>query len=484
MPLQTKTYSLGSFDRLSGSSNGYILDLILTEESVDSAANTSLVSWKLQLRSGPSNRFDWELTASLRLNGTQVASVTDDHYLDYNSSWVMLQGSAQVPHLTDGTLDMAFSATITAWDGGTVYTPPDMTLEGAMPLTAIPRASTLAAAPAFIGDATTIAVARKSAGYTHSIFYEFGSLSGYLADSAGATGNSPVMLSETTLLFPIPEEFYGQIPDAPSGQCCLTCTTYDGQRLVGSATTEFTVTADPARCAPTLTGTAADVNEATLALTGDDRVLVAGQSEVLCTLQAQALWGATLVALYVNGVQTDGTEHTISPADTATIVLRAVDSRGYATDYAVPGLTLVDYVPPSLHVYAERTDPTSGRARLTGAGKWFDGSFGAVTNALNAACRVGEGDWQNLTPVTEGGAFSLETVLEGLDYRTGHTLQLRLSDCLQTVIKTAAISRGIPVFDWGGEDFVFHVPVTFTATDGTAFRLDLVNGQLTAIKEE
>lgn len=484
MPLQTKTYSLGSFDRLSGSSNGYILDLILTEEAVDSAANTSCVAWKLQLRSGPSNRFDWELTASLRLNGTQVASVTDERYLDYNSSWVLLQGSTQVPHLTDGTLDMAFSATVTAWNGGTAYTPPDMTLEGTMPLTAIPRASTLAAAPAFIGDATTITVARKSAGYTHSIFYEFGALSGYLADSAGATADSPVMLTDTTLLLPIPEEFYSQLPDAPSGQCCLTCTTYDGQRLVGSATAEFAVTADPARCAPALTGTAADVNEATLALTGDDRILVAGQSEVLCTLQAQARCGATLVACYVNGQEVSGTEHTISLADTAVIVLRAVDSRGYATEYTVPDLRLVDYVPLSLHVQAERTDPTSGQVRLTGTGKWFDGTFGAVTNALSAACRVGEGDWTALTPVTDSGAFSLETVLEGLDYRTGYTLQLRLSDCLQTVTKTATVSRGVPVFDWGGEDFRFHVPVTFTATDGTAFRLDLVNGQLTAIKEE
>lgn len=484
MPLQTKTYSLGSFDRIDGNSNGYILDLILTEESVDSAANTSCVTWKLQLRSGPSNRFDWELTAGLSLNGAQVASFADDHFLDYNSSWVLLQGSTQVPHLTDGTLDMAFRATITAWNGGTVYTPPAMTLEGAMPLTAIPRASTLAAAPAYIGDATTIAVARKSDAYTHSVFYEFGSLSGYLADSTGATADSPVMLRDTTLLFPIPEDFYGQLPDAPSGRCCLTCTTYDGERLVGSTTAEFTVTADPARCGPVLTGTAADVCEATLALTGDDRILVAGQSEVLCTLNAQALCGATLRALYVNGVQISGAEHILSPADTAAIVLRAVDSRGYTAEYTVPGLRLVDYVPLSLHVRAERTDPTSGRARLTGLGKWYEGTFGAVTNQLTAACRVGEGDWQSLTPVTDNGAFSLETVLEDLDYRTGHTLQLRLSDCLQTVTKTAAISRGIPVFDWGAEDFVFHVPVTFTATDGTAFRLDLVNGQLTAIKEE
>lgn len=477
--LQTKTFSYGSFAYQS-ESNGYVLDLILTEESVDAVANTSCVSYKLQLRSGANNRFEWTLKSALSVSGTQVAANTAGKYLDYHSTWVLLQGQTQVPHSADGTLDMAFSATVTPSSGGTQYTPPAMTLSGTMALTAIARASALAATSAFIGDTATIAVSRKNADYTHSIHYQFGVLSGYLADAVGTHSDAEVKLTDTTILFPLPEAFYEQLPDKPSDSCTLTCTTYAGSTVIGQAQATFTVTADPARCGPVVGGTAQDMNTATLALTGDGHILIRDRSTVQCAVEAQARQGATLQDLYVNGEKIPDTTCVITAVQSANITFRAVDSRGYTAQYTVPGLTLIPYVPLSFHAAASRTDPVSGNAKLSVQGKWYDGCFGAADNAVHILYRVDGGEWTEVAVQTSGGDVTGSAELSGLDYRSSHTIDVLVADRLDTVTKSLSVSRGIPVFDWGEADFVFHVPVTFTASDGTEFTLDFVDGQLTA----
>ena len=472
----TKTYTTGSFDRY-GESRGYVLELVLTEESADTAANTSTVAYKLQLRSGSGNRFDWELTSRLSLNGQQVAAKTEEKYLDYNSVWVLLSGSTTVSHAEDGTLELPFSATVTPWNGGSGYTPPALSLSGTMALTQIPRASAVAATSVYIGDGATIVVSRKSTDFTHSIGFAFGGLSGYLADAAGTVSHTEQRLTATTLVFPVPESFYAEIPDAPSGICRLTCKTYAGDTLIGEKTAAFTVTADPARCAPLLTATAKDVNESTLSLTGDSHIFVQGRSRVQCDFIATARCGAAIAQVLVNGKSADS-PCVLEDIQTDMVTLRAVDTRGYFVEYTVPGVSFVPYVPLSFYAEASRTDPTSGGGTLTLTGKWYDGSFGAVQNALSAQYRVDGGQWTDVVPQTENGNISARLPLKNLDYRTSHSIEIQLSDCLETVTKTARISKGIPVFDWGESDVRFHVPVIFTAPDGTRFTLTLTDGQL------
>lgn len=479
--MQTQTYSTGSFDRYAGPSNGYILDLILTEQSQDPAANTSCVSYKLQLRSGPSNRFDWELTARLHLGGAQVAAATAEHYLDYNDTWVLLEGTCTVPHNADGTLDLAFAAAVIPWNGGTQYTPPEMTLSGTMALHSIPRASTIAATGAYIEDTATIVVARRDPGYTYSLRYAFGSLTGYLADAAGRLSDQQVQLDAATILFPIPAEFYGQIPDAPSGVCTLTCTTYAGATQIGQPQTAvFTVTADPARCAPALQGTVEDGNAETLALTQNPKTLVPGWSIALCRAEAAAKNGAAITSLTLNGMEISG-DVTLPDVTAGVFTFRATDSRGYWSEYTVPDLTVIPYASPSCTARAARTDPTSGDATLTLTGKWSAVSFGGSDNALTCRYRVNGGAWTAVPVTVDGENFTVQAALSGLDYRQTHTIDIHLSDQLQTVAKSVTVSKGVPVFDWGEGDFAFHVPVRFTATDGTVFTLDLSGGNLTAI---
>ena len=476
--IQTKTYSVGSFDRY-GDSRGYILDLVLTEEATDAAANSSTVSYRLQLRSGDSNRFDWELTSQLSLNGTQVAAKTEEKYLNYNSTWELLSGQLAVPHEEDGSAKLTFSATITPWNGGNTYTPPTLTISGTMTLTDIPGASTLAATAAYIGDGATVAVSRKSADFTHSIHYRFGSLSGYLADAAGSHSDTERKLTATTIVFPIPDSFYSQIPHSPSGVCTLTCRTYADNTQIGDAQqATFTVTADPARSGPVVSAQAEDVAPKTLALTGNSHIFVAGKSTVQCHVTPQARCGASITQVQVCGQTITNNSCTLENIQTGRITVRAVDTRGYAAEYTVPGLQLVPYVPISAHVQLSRTTPTGSDGVLVLSGKWFSGSFGGAANRLSAQYRINGGSWIRFTPEDSGGTISARIDLSGLDYRTGYTVQVQLSDDLETLTKTAQLSKGIPVFDWGENDVCFHVPVVFTNKDGTKFTLAFVNGQL------
>ena len=480
MALQTKTISYGSFEWKNEISNAYVLDLILTEESVDPVANTSELSFKFQLRSGSSNRFTAYIDCAATVAG-QTFSVEDLHIVAaYNYTYTLLTGSVTVPHNEDGTMEIAASASIDTPESNP-YAPPDLSFGDTMVLTPIARASTLASTAASIGAAATVVVSRRSTQYSHSIFYEFGSLSGYFGDAVGTHSDAEVKLTDTTVLFPIPESFYGEIPDSPSGVCTLTCRTYSGDTQIGDAQqTAFTVTADPAACAPLVSAQVADIHEAALELTGSAQILVQGVSNAQCTVQASAQYGAQLTALTVNGrAVTDGV-CMLEGVTTENITVRAVDSRGYETVYTVPGVTLVPYVPLSFHASARRTDPTSGEATLTVQGKWYDGSFGVRDNALTGQFCIDGGEWTDFSPQSDGEDFSATVALSGLDYRYSHTLQVQLSDALQTVTKNLSVSKGIPVFDWGEGDFAFHVPVRFTATDGTEFTIDLVDGQLTA----
>ena len=479
MALQTQIFTTGSFDYQSPS-NGYVLDLIVTEESVDTLENTSLVSYKLQLRSGENNRFSGYVSCRVTMAGETTEQTNIGIDAAYNQTYLLLSGSKIVSHEQNGSGTLAFDAVFFP-PANNPYAPPELTVAGFLPLTAIARASAIAASDAYIEGSATIAVARKSAGYTHSIRYQFGSLSGYLQDAVGSLGTQEKKLTAQTVILPIPQSFYGEIPNAPSGKCTLTCKTYSGQTQVGKETTAvFTVTADPARCAPTVTGTAEDTDATCLALTGSSQRLIKGKSDVQCTFRMTARNGASLKSKYVNAALVTGSSYTVTNISAGKLVLQAMDSRGYTTSYTVPGLSFVEYFPLTVNGSVKRTDPTSGKAELQIHGKWFSGSFGKENNALTVQYKIGSGSWQTVTAVTEGDRYSQKVSLSGLAYDATHKITIRVADQLTSLEKTLTLGKGIPVFDWGERDFQFHVPVIFTASDGTKFTLELTNGQLSA----
>lgn len=120
---------------------------------------------------------------------------------------------------------------------------------------------------------------------------------------------------------------------------------------------------------------------------------------------------------------------------------------------------MIAYVKLTNNASAVRVDATSGDVTLTLSGNYFNGSFGAVSNALTARYAVNDGTSVSVTPTISGNTYTAYISLSGLDYTTSHKIAVTVSDKLASVSKMITVKQGIPVFDWGESDFRFNVPV-------------------------
>lgn len=400
--------------------------------------------------------YDRGLDSALKVDGNGGTGVSNGAYSFETAERINALGSfsGHIAHEDDGrktvTIQGSFTTQSSYISGGFV------SAEVALP--DIPRASTLGATDADIGKTSVIAVAVKSNAYCHSIAYTFGKCSGFLT-ADGQHSDTEVKLTNTAIAFVIPESFYDEIPDAPSGQCTLTCKTYAEDTQIGEAqTASFTVTAAQAECGPLLTGTVEDVLEQTLALTGDSTVLIPGYSIARCVIQAQGRKGASIVKMQVSG-QTVAENTVLLEQVTQMPVFWVQDSRGYTAQFAPP-VTWLDYIPLTNNATVTRDDPTSGNATVQLSGSFYDGSFGAEENALTVAY-VLAGKQVAVQPELqlESGTYRGSFSISGLDYTESHLLEIIVKDRLGQVSQSLTVNKGKPVFDWGEGDFRFHVPV-------------------------
>lgn len=390
---------------------------------------------------------------------------TGSKYIEitYNSNTFAITATARIYHDSYGKKTITISA------AGGIVNPSNSTLKttsifAAVDLGTIPLASTVSAVNADIGSRSTVVVSRKNDGFTHSIAYQFGTLFGYI-DVEGNPVDTEVKLSATTINFLLPESFYEQIPNDPSGVCTLTCCTYSGNTQIGdNQTVEFIATAGYGSCKPEVSGTVQDVNDVTVALTGDSSLLVRYASVARCRITAQARNGARITALRIGGMSVTETENVLDIVNPAfdKLAFEAVDSRGYATVYEVP-VTLIPYILLTNNATVQRTDPTSGNAVLTLQGSCWNGNFGEAENTLTAVVAV-DGEEQELTvEVGENHRYEVTVALSGLEYTKAYTVAVIVRDGAMSVERALPVQKGIPVFDWGEEDFRFNVPVEVAA---------------------
>lgn len=460
--------------------NGYTVEVTVAE-TYDILKNTSDVSVGVKVKSAYKNGIIYP-SGSIKIDGASLVTMnaavsthnvpitavntwynvvrSSNNYTD--SPWTM----AGIAHATDGAKTISLELDIRGYDAGG-YSAFKVAGSRTITLTHIPRASTVGASDANIGAVSTLSVVRRSKDYSHTIAYKFGSLSGYI-DEDGSISSTAVKMKATSIPFLLPESFYAQIPNSSTGKCVLTITTYSGSTKIGDAqTAQFTVTAAKSACAPAVSGTVADCNAKTLAITGDENILVRYASSALCTIAATAQKSSSIVEKTIGGVKVTGTTRTIPEVTTEKVDFGCTDSRGYAAAVTVEK-TLVPYIHLTANLTAKRTDPTSGNAVLSIKGNYFNGSFGAQDNALNIQYTINGGDPVTLEASLKDNTYQAEAALSGLDYQNAHTIKITVADKLETVTKSATVGKGIPVFDWGENDFQFHVPVYVEGTDVAA----------------
>lgn len=434
---------------------GVYQSLKLTETSYDSLANTSQVKvvWKSQ-QTGESHN-DNKKTAKYWITANGVTTAyTVSYTLPAQTTKTILSKTFTIPRADDGT----GSVTVKTWmDTG--ISVGEVELSKTLTLTPIARASTLGAADAFIESTAIVIVNRKSEQYSHSIAFSFGTLSGYL-DADGNISDAEVIHTATNIPFKLPAEFYNQIPDAPSGVCTLTCKTYyESQQIGQDQTATFTATAKPALCGPVVSGEVVDVNPNTLALTGSADTLIRYCSTAKCTIAAQARNGAALVSRKINGVETESLLE-IPNVEIGSFSFYAEDSRGYSSTVPV-AKELLPYIPVTVNAAIARTDPTSGNAKLTAKGLFYAGNFGVAENTLSLTYSVNGGEEVEIPVTLTGTGYTAEATVDGLDYAASHSILIVARDALTNATQTVLVKPGIPVFDWGRDDFSFNVPVYY-----------------------
>lgn len=221
---------------------------------------------------------------------------------------------------------------------------------------------------------------------------------------------------------------------------------------------------------PTLSPTVVDNNSDTIAVTGDETVLVAGMSDAYFVTGAASRKGATIVSQYVsNGdVQVDNAPSgTISNVTSNTFYFGVTDSRGsIERDFvSFTGSKWIPYVKPTCKVKTDNLT-TDGKLTIHLSGKCFEGSFGAATNFLYADYKIypvgGSGNWRSksLTPtVDENNNYTASFTVDQLEYDVRYSVTIRVYDQLNTSAEVTVLVTSEPVFDWGKNDFRFHVPV-------------------------
>ena len=447
------TYS-GGFDN-----SGYTLYLDVSESNVSIDNNTSVVNWTLRIVSTKSltyGSWDWDGTPySVKIDGSTVSSGSKAYDFRNYQNLTIASGSKTITHSSDGSKSVSCSASF-----GNSNTPiGDASASGTLTLTTIPRASSVSATDGNIESSITITISKKVSSFTHTLTYEFGSLTGTIATKT----------SSSSVGFTLPSTFYAQMSTAKTKSGKIYCTTYNssGTKIGDTQSTSFIATASESKCKPTVSLTAVDTNETTKALTGDENKLVKYFSNVSVTLTATAKNSATIKSRKItcgDGKSSTSASATFNKVESASFTGSTTDSRGYSASTTL-NKTLIDYVKLTCNVNVYRPEPTTGEVYLKINGNYFNSTFGSVANTITLRYRYKEstsstwGSWATITATKSGNKYSYSASLgTNFDYTKSYNFQVNSYDKLMNLTVSPTVTQGIPVFDWGENDFRFNVP--------------------------
>ena len=451
MALQTRTYTQ--------SSNTFTLELTLVEQSTSTAGNSSTISYTLKLKSTTKNFAQYGVGAAVKLDNQTVAErdrgSAPKITLGTRSEVTLLSGTRTVAHNSDGSKSMSLAYSLDMAPAS--YTPGPMSGSGTMTLTKIPRGATITSAPNFTDEDDPVVKVSNPAGVSVQL--------GIFKDSTHALADYRT-ISGTSYTFRLTQAEREAMRKVDTRKNTAQVrfyvkSTVGGQTFITYLTRTLTIK-NPA---PTLAPTVKDVNQTTLALTGGSGNLVKYYSKVEVKTRAQAVKGASLVRKSITcGSQTLAGDGTLEGVESGTIVVSATDSRGNTTTKTVER-KLVGYVRLSCTM-GQGTPDASGRYDLEVTGACFYGSFGEKENTLTVEYRYraqGAEEWGAWTAVDRatqlGFTYVAHATVEGLNYQTAYEFQARAEDALEQVESEVKVVKASPGFDWGKDDFAFHIPV-------------------------
>lgn len=453
------TYS-GGFDN-----SGYTLYLDVSESNVSTANNTSVVNWTLRIVSTKSlsyGSWDYDGTPySVSIDGSVVASGSKTYDFRSYQNLTVASGSKTITHNSDGSRSVYCNASF-----GNSSTPiGDASAGGTLTLTTIPRASTVSCSSPYVGDVATITINRKSSSFTHHVTYHIldNTLTGTIADRTSET----VLSFDTSSL---KEQIYALIPNAKSIGATIRCRTYSGNTKIGDTqVASFKLYANEEDCKPTVSLTATDTNTITRELTGDENKFIKYFSNATTKLTATVKNSASVKSISVtcgDGKSSVKSTDTFNYVESASFTGSVTDSRGYSNSVTL-NKTLINYIKLTCNVDIYRPEPTTGEIHLKVNGNYFNNTFGSVANTITLRYRYKEStsstwsNWTTITATKSGNKYSYNNSLgTSFDYTKSYNFEINVYDKLMNITDGKTVTQGIPVFDWGENDFNFNVPVS------------------------
>ena len=430
-----------------------------SQASQNISNNNSVVSWSLQLISttgtiSSSANKSWSVT----VNGSKYSG-TNTIGISTNTTKTLASGSTTIAHNSDGTKTFSFSFSqqfdINYSGVGQIGTKSG---SGSGTLTTIPRTSSVSSTNANIDDPIKITINRSSSSFTHTLTYSFCNLSGTIATKTGSTSVS----------WTLPTSFYAQIPNAKSSWGRIVCQTYNGDTLIGSSECRFDVYVNESTNKPTMSPTVVDTNGKTKTLTGDENKFIKYYSSANFAFNASAKNSATIKthSLKVGSQQTSNSSGTFQNVDSASFAFVVTDSRGFSVSQTL-NKTLINYI--KLTCVLDASLNGEGALTLKMNGNYFNGSFGAKNNSLRVGYRYktiggNYSSWTYVTATISGNKYTATATVSGLNYQQSYVVQAWAGDQIYEaglggdVYSAEKQISSKPIFDWGKNDFHFHVP--------------------------
>ncbi len=433
--------------------------------------NYSNVDWNLQLSSTSEWRtYSYEGICPLtgNVNGQTVCNQNINYDLQ-NNTITVASGTVRVPHNSDGSKTISFSASFTDSSNGKGTA----SLSGTLNLTKIARYATMNSAGNFNDEQNPSFTFSNPANTSMSCWLEPKPNGEHLAERnfSGTSGTYTWELTE--------EERNQLIAKCTDGNSCK-CRIGLYSTLGGSIQASYKdITMTIINAEPSFENfDFNDVNATTIALTGNSKNCITGYSNIMANItevnKAVAMKQATMVKYrFVVGNQSIDIPYsssgnvtgTINGAENGTFEVYAIDSRGNSTKVTKLANEVIQYEPIYINKSTSKVDRNSSGvgeyAILTYNGTIWNDDFGQVVNSIKSASyeykATDSSTWitpsspTDITPTLTNNTFNFNDLIRSnesdykFDLQKSYDFRITIEDELSTTtVQLTPMPSGTP----------------------------------------
>lgn len=489
--------------------NGYGFYAILTETLGENylSENASTVKYEVYIVNGNKRTNSSNWTFNAKIDGSNVYNKTEQKLVtndtDYNTAKKLFSGSEVIKHNSDGKKSITFAATLTKSSYGS-YDPGKCSLSGTFKLTDIPRASTiksLATFPLFI-EPNTFEITRHVDSYrdtitwvactpidngdgSYSLYGTPSDIKGIVFDETTQTSCEKTDLK--TITWSIPAEASKLIPNLRTVGIKVTCTTYNGDTVIGTSECWVCPRLSKDFANPLVNNSFKETNPRLINQIGKDdfSIPVLNLSQPKVTFSATPRYNATIKSITItcgDGQTSSISPFVFSPIGSAVFTITAIDSRDFDTIIPIDlSKNALSYIRPTIKTLEPtRLSPISGEIILNAKGSWYGGTMiDDIVNPLYASykCKVSGSDEDPILVDIPSDAITLdeernEWSINNLnlgkitEYNKNYNFNLFISDYYIDLELSKLIRKGISTFNAGEKDFQVNGDLFVADEDG------------------